>query len=125
VKRQGDPLARAFTLASWCRFSTTARRTSHQASVVRGGNADLLGSWQQCRDARSRPADTAARTSAELRQALAEGDTGEAALVAEAVDACCADVRCLTRVFQGAHQGLAPAAWQLVNHRFSPAKRAR
>mmetsp|Transcript_101422 Transcript_101422/g.286109 ORF Transcript_101422/g.286109 Transcript_101422/m.286109 type:complete len:275 (-) Transcript_101422:106-930(-) len=95
VASRSTLVARGFALAGWCRFSTTARRAGHHASAISGGNAELLRTWHRCRDARARPAQAAATAGDYLRRG------GSAADVADAVDICCADARCLARALDG------------------------
>lgn len=114
-------LARAFTLASWCRFPTTARRAGHLSCATSGGNTELLRSWQRCREARGWPARAAeAVVAAKRLHPLVREASAEA--VGEVVEACCADTRCLTRVLEsiGAAEASRLAVWKRASLLFDP-----
>lgn len=80
---------RAFVLASFCRFGTTARKAALGACAAGsggpGGSAELLRSWQRCRQARARPKQTA--------DAAPSVET-------DAMEWCCGDMRCMTRLLE-------------------------
>eukprot|EP00928_Gymnodinium_smaydae_P082303 TRINITY_DN6566_c0_g6_i1.p1 TRINITY_DN6566_c0_g6~~TRINITY_DN6566_c0_g6_i1.p1 ORF type:complete len:305 (-),score=57.27 TRINITY_DN6566_c0_g6_i1:206-1015(-) len=114
VRRAGDRslLARGFLLATWCRFPTTARRASQQASAITGGHAGLIRTWQRCRDARAWPAAAAEEAAVSLNAGGAVGG-GSTADVENAVQVCCGDFRCLARALDsaGADEALASSVW--------------
>ena len=82
---------RAFVLASFCRFGTTARKAASGACAAGsggpGGSAELLRSWQRCRQARAWP-----RQTAEAAQNLKDS--------ADAMEWCCGDMRCMNRLLE-------------------------
>eukprot|EP00438_Fugacium_kawagutii_P007568 Skav204872 [mRNA] locus=scaffold1679:102940:103776:- [translate_table: standard] len=82
---------RAFVLASFCRFSTTARKAASAACAAGsggpGGSAELLRDWQRCRQARAWP-----RHTAESAESFDD--------VAEATEWCCGDLRCMNRLME-------------------------
>lgn len=114
VKRSDDLLARGFTLSSWCRFRTTARRAGHQACSVSGGAPDVLRLWQQCRHARGWPWEAAAEAAVELdrRGHVADNETAR-----QVLEACCGDPRCLGRVFESGGSEALSAVRQLADER--------
>ena len=85
------PRHRAFVLASFCRFGTTARKAASGACAAGsggpGGSAELLRSWQRCRQARAWP-----RQTAEAAQNLEDW--------ADATEWCCGDMRCMHRLLE-------------------------
>lgn len=91
VKRQKTQLHRAFVLASFCRFGTTARKAASGACAAGsggpGGSAELLRSWQCCRQARAWP-----RQTAEAAENLKDS--------ADAMEWCCGDMRCMHRLLE-------------------------